>query len=64
MESSPGEITRLLAGAQKGDAEAVQKLVPLVYGEMRRIAAHYMRLERPEHTLQATALVMKRISRW
>ena len=57
MEASPGEITRLLAGAQKGDADAVQKLIRLVYGEMRRIAAHYMRLERPDHTLQATALV-------
>ena len=40
-----------------GDNAALDKLTPLVYGELRRLAKHYMRGERMEHTLQATALV-------
>ena len=40
-----------------GDGEALDSLVPLVYGELRRIAQHYLRNERPGHTLQSTALV-------
>jgi len=42
---------------QKGDPQALEKLIPLVYSELRRLAAHYMRRERPDHTLQTTALV-------
>jgi RNA polymerase sigma factor (TIGR02999 family) len=57
MDSSPSEITLLLSGAQRGDPDAARRIVPLVYGELRRLAAHYMRLERPGHTLQPTALV-------
>jgi RNA polymerase sigma factor (TIGR02999 family) len=40
-----------------GDAEALQALIPLVYKELRALAHNYLRLERPEHTLQTTALV-------
>lgn len=51
------EITRLLADWAGGDAAALDRLAPLVYGEMRRIAARQMRGEAENHTLQATALV-------
>jgi len=54
---SPGEITQLLVKARNGDHEAESALVPLVYDELRRLARRYMRHERPDHTLQATALV-------
>ncbi len=57
MQTSPGEITQLRGRAQRGDREAEARLIPLVYGELRRLAAHYMRQERPDHTLQPTALV-------
>lgn len=51
------EITRLLADWSKGDRQALEKLTPLVYDELRRLAARYLRQERPGHTLQSTALV-------
>ncbi len=51
------ETTRLLQAAAKGDAGAVDRLMPLVYGELRDLAARQLRRERPDHTLQATALV-------
>lgn len=51
------QITRLLADARNGDRAAQNQLMPLVYAELRRVAAAYMRRERPDHTLQATALV-------
>jgi RNA polymerase sigma-70 factor, ECF subfamily len=51
------EVTMLLSALSKGDAQAADRLVPLVYGELRRLAASYMRREREDHTLQATALV-------
>ena len=54
---SPGEVTQLLLNIRKGDAGASEKLLPLVYDELRRLAKSYMRRERPGHTLQATALV-------
>ncbi len=57
MEPSTGEITRLLVELRSGNREAEVKLVPLVYSHLHRLAAHYMRHERPDHTLQATALV-------
>ena len=53
----PSEITVLLAELRRGDDSAREKLVTLVYPELRRIAAHYMRQERPEHTLRTTGLV-------
>jgi RNA polymerase sigma factor (TIGR02999 family) len=57
MEAPEGEITQLLSRLAAGDASAEELLIPLVYGELRRMAARYMRAERTEHTLQATALV-------
>ena len=52
-----GEVTALLGELKGGRKDALDRLIPLVYGELRRLAAHYMRRERPGHTLQATALV-------
>ncbi len=56
---APGtaEITRLLHAWRNGDEAAFDSLIPLVYGELRKIAHGYMRGERDEATLQATALV-------
>jgi RNA polymerase sigma-70 factor, ECF subfamily len=53
----PGEITRVLAQLKKGNKAAADDLVPLVYPHLRSLASYYMRRERPDHTLQATALV-------
>lgn len=53
----PGEITRLLREWSDGDPAALDHLVPIVYGELHRLASAYMRGERPDHLLQATALV-------
>jgi len=55
--SSGGQVTRLLAELRGGNEGARSELIALVYDELHRIAARYMRNERPEHTLQATALV-------
>ena len=57
MQSSDGEMTRLLVEFRGGNPEAEAKLIPLVYQHLHRLAASYMRRERREHTLQATALV-------
>jgi len=51
------DVTQLLADLQDGAPGAAEALLPVVYDELRRIAAAYMRRERPNHTLQATALV-------
>jgi RNA polymerase sigma factor (TIGR02999 family) len=55
--SAPSEITRLLADWANGHQAALEKLLPLVYDELHRLASSYMRRERPDHTLQTTALV-------
>jgi RNA polymerase sigma factor (TIGR02999 family) len=55
--TSQHEITRLLADWSNGDRQALEKLTPLVYDELRRLAARYLRQERSGHTLQSTALV-------
>ena len=56
--SSKGEgITQLLVDWGKGDQAALEKLMPLVYSELRRLASNYLRRERAGHTLQPTALV-------
>jgi RNA polymerase sigma factor (TIGR02999 family) len=55
--TSQHEITRLLAEWSNGDRQALEKLTPLVYDELRRLAARYLRQERAGHTLQSTALV-------
>lgn len=52
-----GEVTRLLVAWQHGNRHAQDVLIPLVYRELRRLAAHYLRGERRGHTLQPTALV-------
>lgn len=51
------EVTRILEAAQQGDAKAAEELLPLVYDELRRLAAAKMASQPPGHTLQATALV-------
>src|ERR1700733_7141562 len=51
------DVTRLLAEWQAGDQSALDRLMPLVYNELRRIAARYLHSERSGHTLQTTALV-------
>jgi RNA polymerase sigma factor (TIGR02999 family) len=51
------DITRLLSAAGQGDPHAAAQLLPLVYGELRRLAAQRLAQERPGQTLQATALV-------
>jgi RNA polymerase sigma factor (TIGR02999 family) len=51
------DVTRLLEGAAAGDPKAAADLLPLVYDELRRLAAARLADERPGHTLQATALV-------
>lgn len=55
--SGPGDITRLLAEWSNGNPSALDKLIPIVYDELRRLASRYMREERPGHVLQTTALV-------
>ena len=54
---TPGAITQLIADSRGGDTLALEKLVPLVYSELRRLAARYVRRERPGQSVQATALV-------
>jgi RNA polymerase sigma factor (TIGR02999 family) len=52
-----GDITGLLSRWADGDGEAFGALMPVVYDELRKLAAHYLSKERPDHTLQPTALV-------
>jgi RNA polymerase sigma factor (TIGR02999 family) len=51
------DVTRILSRIEQGDPSAAEQLLPLVYGELRRLAAAKMAQESPDHTLQATALV-------
>ena len=55
--STTHQVTLLLAKWAKGSQEALDELTPLVYKELRQLAANYLRKERPGHTLQPTALV-------
>ena len=57
MAQSRSGVAALVDGARKGDQQALAQFTPLVYHELRRLAASYMRRERPGQTLQATALV-------
>jgi RNA polymerase sigma factor (TIGR02999 family) len=58
MNDSPsGDVTRLLVDWSNGDEDALVRLTPLVYDELHGLAQRYMRRERGDHTLQATALV-------
>jgi RNA polymerase sigma factor (TIGR02999 family) len=56
-EPSPGDVTALLRNWSQGDVSAVNELLPIVYAELRRVAARRLRNERADHTLQPTALV-------
>jgi RNA polymerase sigma factor (TIGR02999 family) len=55
--ASDGDVTRLLSAWGAGDETALDRLIPLVYEELRRRAERYMAYEQPGHTLQTTALV-------
>lgn len=55
--AAPSEITGLLINWSKGDPTALERLLPLVERDLRRLAHAYMRRENPDHTLQTTALV-------
>jgi len=57
MAASAKDVTQLLLDWTNGNKEAVDKLMPLVYEELRRVADRFLRRERPDHTLQTTALV-------
>jgi RNA polymerase sigma-70 factor (ECF subfamily) len=57
MDSQPSDVTRLLDELRSGDREALDRMLPLVYAELRQIAARALRDERGGHTLQPTALV-------
>ena len=57
MPPSPNQVTGLLEAWSHGDKAALDKLTPLVYNELRRLAHHYMSRERAGHTLQTTALL-------
>ncbi|MGH7340371.1 MAG: ECF-type sigma factor, partial [Candidatus Rokuibacteriota bacterium] len=56
-ERSPSEVSQLLAAYHAGDRGALDRLFPLVYAELKALAARQMRRERGDHTLQTTALV-------
>src|SRR6516165_1354583 len=51
------EVTRILSGIEAGDPHLAEQLLPLVYDELRKLAAHQLAQEKPGQTLQATALV-------
>ena len=57
MAPSPQQVSQLLIAWGEGDQAALDELMPLVYQELRRLAHHYMRQERPGHTLQTSGLV-------
>jgi len=57
MKTGDGDVTQLLKAMHAGDPAAADRLLPLVYRELHRLAQAYMRRERPDHTLQPTALI-------
>jgi RNA polymerase sigma factor (TIGR02999 family) len=57
VQLSSLDVTQILQEVSGGDKDAPARLMPLVYDELRRLANHYLRQERPDHTLQPTALV-------
>jgi RNA polymerase sigma-70 factor, ECF subfamily len=57
MATQPSDVSQLLQAWGRGNVQAREELVPLVYRELKRRAGAYLRRERPDHTLQATALV-------
>ena len=61
--SETSAVTQLLGEWRSGDRQALDKLTPIVYEELRRLAHYYMKGERQDHTLQATGLVHEAFSR-
>ena len=57
MTLTSHSVTQMLLDWSEGDREALDKLIPIVYGELRLRAARYLRRERSGHTLQTTALI-------
>lgn len=57
QQPTPGEVTRLLAAVREGEPDAIDRLYPYVYDELRAVAERQLRRERPGHTLHPTALV-------
>lgn len=57
MRPSSNQVTQLLAGWNRGETGALERLMPVVYDELRRLAAKSLRSEKPGHTLQPTALI-------
>src|SRR5258708_38097947 len=57
MKPSTHNVTLMLKQLNQGNQDVVSELVPLLYDELRRLAGHYLRRERGDHTLQPTALV-------
>jgi RNA polymerase sigma factor (TIGR02999 family) len=57
LSGTPAEVTQILHDWSAGDGSAPERLIPLVYDELRRLAQSYLQQERTDHTLQATALV-------
>src|SRR5712692_6664954 len=57
MKPAPKEVTLMLQQLNSGDQDVLSMLVPLLYDELRRLASYHLRRERPNHTLQTTALV-------
>ncbi len=57
MSDPSSDVTQLLLDWSNGDKTALERLMPIVYDELRRLAAHYLNRERADHTLQPTALV-------
>ena len=55
--ASPQDVTRLLQAWSDGDEGALEELVPIIHAELHRLAKHYLKRERPGHTLQTSALV-------
>ena len=54
---TPATVTQLLEEWSRGDQDALNRLMPLIYGELRSLASHHLRRERPDHTLQTMDLV-------
>src|SRR5262249_56793762 len=57
MSASAKDLTQLLLACGQGDRAALDELVPVVYGELRRLESRYMKRERADHTLQTSALI-------
>jgi RNA polymerase sigma factor (TIGR02999 family) len=57
LDRHPGDVTQLLVELKQGNRQAEERLIPLVYSELRRIAAIHLRRESPNHSFQPTALV-------